>query len=115
MWGIARCSLTSVGASTSNDSIIPLVRAFRVPPEPAQDKSLVCIAGETRKYRSYLTKNSGSEEEFMLDIEVAVAKKQSNDISRKAKMGMLEKAEQGLYPSVTPIGYKNNRLTYLID
>jgi len=60
-------------------------------------------------------KNSGSEEEFMLDIEVAVAKKQSNDISRKTKMGMLEKAEQGLYPSVAPIGYKNNRLTHLIE
>jgi site-specific DNA recombinase len=40
-------------------------------------------------------KNSGSEEEFMLDIEVAVAKKKYNDISRKTKMGMLEKAEQG--------------------
>jgi site-specific DNA recombinase len=51
----------------------------------------------------------------MLDIEVAVAKKQSNDISRKTKMGMLEKAEQGLYPSVAPIGYKNNRLTHLIE
>ena len=60
-------------------------------------------------------RNSGSEEEFMLDIEVAVAKKQSNDISRKTKMGMLEKAEQGLYPSVAPIGYKNNRLTHLIE
>jgi hypothetical protein len=70
----------------------PPGKAFRVPPEPAQDKSLVCIAGETRKYRRYrryLTKTPGSEEEFMLDIEVAVAKKQSNDISRKAKMGML--------------------------
>jgi DNA invertase Pin-like site-specific DNA recombinase len=50
----------------------------------------------------------------MLDIEVAVAKKQSNDISRKTKIGMLEKAGQGLYPSVAPIGYKNNRLTHLI-
>jgi site-specific DNA recombinase len=60
-------------------------------------------------------KNSGSEEEFMLDIEVAVAKKQSNDISRKTKMGMLEKAEQGLYPSVAPVGYQNNRLTHLIE
>jgi len=60
-------------------------------------------------------RNSGSEEEFMLDIEVAVEKKQSNDISRKTKMGMLEKAEQGLYPSVAPIGYKNNRLTHLIE
>ena len=62
-----------------------------------------------------IDKHSGSEDEFMLDIEVAVAKKMSNDISRKTKMGMQEKAEQGLYPSVAPLGYKNNRLTGLID
>lgn len=60
-------------------------------------------------------RNSGSEEEFMLDIEVAVAKKQSNDISRKTKMGLLEKAEQGLYPSVAPLGYRNNLVTHLIE
>ena len=58
---------------------------------------------------------SNSDEFFMLDIEVAVAKKMSNDISRKTKMGMLEKAEQGLYPSFAPTGYKNNLLTHLID
>ena len=62
-----------------------------------------------------INKHSGSEDEFMLDIEVAVAKKMSNDISRKTKMGMLEKAEQGLYPSVAPFGYRNNRLTHLIE
>ncbi len=62
-----------------------------------------------------IDKHSGSEDEFMLDIEVAVAKKMSNDISRKTKMGMLEKAEQGLYPSYAPIGYKNNSLTHLIE
>jgi len=60
-------------------------------------------------------RNSGSEEEFMLDIEVAVAKKQSNDISRKTKMGLMEKAEQGLYPSVAPLGYRNNLVTHLIE
>lgn len=60
-------------------------------------------------------RNSGSEDEFMFDIEVAVAKKMSNDISRKTKMGMLEKAEQGFYPSVAPVGYKNNLLTHLIE
>ncbi len=60
-------------------------------------------------------KNSGSDDVFMFDIEVAVAKKMSNDISRKTKMGMLEKAEQGLYPSVAPLGYKNNRITHLIE
>ena len=62
-----------------------------------------------------INKNSGSEDEFMLDIEVAVAKKMSNDISRKTKMGMQEKAEQGLYPSNAPLGYRNNKITHLID
>ncbi len=52
--------------------------------------------------------DSGSDDEFMLDIEVAVAKKMSNDISRKTKMGMQEKAEQGIYPSVAPMGYINS-------
>ena len=62
-----------------------------------------------------IDKNSGSDDEFMLDIEVAVAKKMSNDISKKTQMGMLEKAEQGLYPSNAPLGYKNNKVTHLID
>jgi DNA invertase Pin-like site-specific DNA recombinase len=60
-------------------------------------------------------KNSGPDEEFMFDIEVAVAKKMSNDISRKTKMGMEEKAEQGFYPSIAPLGYLNNKLTRLME
>ena len=59
-------------------------------------------------------RDSGSDDEFMFDIEVAVAKKMSNDISRKARMGMLEKAEQGEYPSASPIGYVNNTQTHTI-
>ncbi len=62
-----------------------------------------------------LDKNATPEDVFMLDIEVAVAKKQSNDISRKTKMGMQEKAEQGIYPSIAALGYTNNRITHLID
>ncbi|MGB8656637.1 MAG: recombinase family protein [Candidatus Zixiibacteriota bacterium] len=60
-------------------------------------------------------KNSGPDDEFMFDIEVAVAKKMSNDISRKTQMGMLEKAEQGLYPGPAPLGYRNNKFNHLID
>ena len=60
-------------------------------------------------------KNSGSDDMFMLDIEVAVAKKMSNDISRKSQMGMMEKAEQGFYPSTAPFGYRNNKATRLIE
>ncbi len=51
--------------------------------------------------------SSSPDDVFMLDIEVAVAKKMSNDISRKVKMGMQEKAEQNLYPSIAPLAYMN--------
>jgi len=54
-----------------------------------------------------LDKNSGSDDLFMLDIEVAVAKKMSEDISRKAIMGLNEKARQGDYPGPAPVGYMN--------
>jgi len=56
-----------------------------------------------------------ADDEFLLDIDVAVAKKWSNDISRKARMGMREKAEQGEYPSASPIGYINNKQTHTIE
>ena len=61
------------------------------------------------------SKESSSDDEFMLDVQVAVAKKLSNDISRKTTMGMTEKAEQGIYPSRAPIGYLNNHKTGKID
>ena len=61
------------------------------------------------------SKDSSPDDEFMMDIEVAVAKKMSNDISRKTKMGMQEKAEQGIYPSSCPLGYINNHETGKID
>lgn len=79
---------------------------------------LIKIHGKTIHFsrsNKAIDKNSGSEDVFMLDIEVAVAKKMSNDISRKTKMGMQEKAEQGIYPSAAPMGYKNNPVTGLID
>lgn len=62
-----------------------------------------------------IDKHSTSEDFFMMDIEVAVAKKMSNDISRKSQMGMLEKAEQGFYPSTAPFGYRNNKISRLIE
>lgn len=61
------------------------------------------------------SKHFSPDDEFMLDIEVAVSKKLSNDISRKTKMGMTEKAEQGIYPSATPLGYINNKITKGIE
>jgi len=45
-----------------------------------------------------LDKNSGSEAEFMLDIEVAVAKKQSNDISKKRRWECSKRLSKGYIP-----------------
>ncbi len=61
-----------------------------------------------------LDKDSDSSDVFMFDIEVAVAKKMSEDISRKASMGMQEKASQGFFSGTAPIGYLNNTTTKLI-
>lgn len=58
-----------------------------------------------------LDKNATPDDIFMTDIEVACAKKLSNDISRKSKMGMMEKASQGYYPGVAPLGYLNHQST----
>jgi len=48
------------------------------------------------------------DDEFMLDIETAAAKRYSNDISLKASAGMREKARQGFYPGAAPVGYRND-------
>lgn len=58
----------------------------------------------TRTNKRY-DKNASPEDKFMLDIDVAVAKKMSNDISRKTKMGLNESVEQGIYPHTPPVGY----------
>ncbi len=44
-----------------------------------------------------------------------MAKNYIDNLSEETKKGMREKAEQGLYPSFAPIGYRNNRETQRID
>ncbi len=63
----------------------------------------------TRTSKTY-DKNSSPDDEFVMDIEVASAKKLSNDISRKTKMGLQEKAEEGIYPGNAPTGYLNKTI-----
>lgn len=62
-----------------------------------------------------INKESGSDDEFLFDIEVAVAKKWSKDISHKASMGMQEKVNQGDFSGTAPLGYINNTITKLIE
>jgi len=60
-------------------------------------------------------KDSRSQDKFMHDIHVAVAKHYVENLKEEVKKGMREKAEQGIYPGRAPIGYRNNSLTRSID
>src|SRR6266478_4966998 len=62
-----------------------------------------------------ISKESRSQDKFMHDIHVAVAKHYIENLKEEVKKGMREKAEQGLYPGRAPFGYRNNPLTRAVD
>lgn len=59
------------------------------------------------KEGSILTPSSKSADKFIADIKLVVAKNYCDNLSEEAKKGMLEKAQQGIYPSHAPVGYIN--------
>ena len=54
-----------------------------------------------------LSPGSRSAEKFMHGIKVLMAKNFIDNLSEETQKGMREKAEQGIYPSWGPIGYRN--------
>ncbi|MBP6965129.1 MAG: recombinase family protein [Armatimonadetes bacterium] len=56
-----------------------------------------------------LSPDSRSTEKFMHGIKVLMAKNYIDNLSEETKKGMVEKAEQGIWPSCAPIGYINVR------
>jgi DNA invertase Pin-like site-specific DNA recombinase len=62
-----------------------------------------------------ISKDSRSQDKFMHDIHVAVAKHYVENLKEEVKKGMREKAEEGIYPGRAPIGYRNNPATRAID
>ena len=62
-----------------------------------------------------ISQNSRSQDKFMHDIHVAVAKNYVENLKEEVKKGMREKAEQGIYPGRAPFGYRNDSLTRSID
>ena len=54
-----------------------------------------------------LSRDSRSSEKFIHGIKVLMAKNYIDNLSEETKKGMLEKAEQGIYPTVAPLGYRN--------
>lgn len=56
-----------------------------------------------------LSKDSRSSEKFMHGIKVLMAKNYIDNLSEEARKGMNEKAAQGYWPSLAPLGYRNVR------
>jgi DNA invertase Pin-like site-specific DNA recombinase len=54
-----------------------------------------------------LSRDSRSSEKFMHGIKVLMAKNYIDNLSEEARKGMQEKAEQGIWPTNTPLGYRN--------
>jgi site-specific DNA recombinase len=54
-----------------------------------------------------LSQESRSSEKFMHGVKVLMAKNYVDNLSEETRKGMLEKAEQGLWPSFAPLGYRN--------
>jgi site-specific DNA recombinase len=54
-----------------------------------------------------LSRESRSSEKFMHGIKVLMAKNYVDNLSEETRKGMLEKAEQGIWPSFAPLGYHN--------
>ena len=54
-----------------------------------------------------LSRGSRSSEKFMHGVKVLMAKNYIDNLSEEARKGMQEKAEQGIWPTKTPLGYQN--------
>jgi DNA invertase Pin-like site-specific DNA recombinase len=54
-----------------------------------------------------LSEASRSNDKFMHGIKVLMAKNYIDNLSEEARKGMQEKAEQGIWPTKCPMGYRN--------
>ena len=62
-----------------------------------------------------LSQDSRSSEKFMHGIRVLMAKNYIDNLSEEVRKGMREKAEQGHWPAIAHLGYRNNTTTRRID
>ncbi len=59
------------------------------------------------KENTIISRDSKSHEKFIFGIKALMAKNYIDNLSEETRKGMLEKAEQGIYPASAPLGYKN--------
>ena len=59
------------------------------------------------KEGTVISRDSRSNEKFVHGIHVLMAKRYIDNLSEETRKGMTEKANQGIWPSFAPLGYKN--------
>jgi site-specific DNA recombinase len=62
-----------------------------------------------------INKDSKSQAKFMHGIQVLMARNYIDNLREEVCKGMREKAEQGIYPSRPPLGYRNNKQERTIE
>jgi site-specific DNA recombinase len=62
-----------------------------------------------------ICKESKSQSKLIHGIHVVLARNFIENLKEEVKKGMREKAEQGIYPSRPPLGYRNNKLERTIE
>src|SRR5579863_8432181 len=62
-----------------------------------------------------ISKDSKSQAKLMHGLQVVMARNYIDNLREEVRKGMREKAEQGIYPSRPPIGYRNNKLERTIE
>src|SRR5271163_3068394 len=67
------------------------------------------------KEAQVISKNARSQTKLMHGFHVLMARNYIENLREEVEKGMREKAEQGIYPSRPPIGYKNNKAEHTIE
>jgi site-specific DNA recombinase len=67
------------------------------------------------KQGTVISPDSRSSDKFLHGIQVLMAKNYIDNLSEETRKGMLEKAEQGLWPSFAPLGYLNVNRSIVTD
>ncbi len=62
-----------------------------------------------------ISKDSKSQAKLVHGIQVVIARNYIENLREEVRKGMREKAEQGIYPTRPPLGYRNNKLEHTIE
>jgi len=62
-----------------------------------------------------ISKESKSQAKLVHGIQVVISRNYIENLREEVRKGMREKAEQGIYPSRPPLGYRNNKLEHTIE